>query len=210
MVQKEKRAPGRPRAYDADQVLDQALRVFWAKGYEATTVDDLTGAMGLSRPSLYNAYGDKEALFMRCLERYGLTRGALAAQALDSGATIQEAIHAYLRQAVMNATGEDLPHGCLIACVVPAIDNAGTRAYSASTLLQADDAIAKRLETAVAAGELPPDFPTVRRARRITDLSSALSIRARAGAFRAELLEDAAEGAALALTCSSASQLGSP
>ena len=204
MVQKEKqegkRPPGRPRAYDADQALDAAMRVFWTKGYEAATVDDLTGAMGLSRPSLYHAYGDKEALFMRCLERYSQTRGALAAQALASGASIGDSIAAYLRQAVLNATCDDQPSGCLISCVAAAIDAAETRAYSANTFRQADDAVARRLEAAIAAGELPPDFPAARRARRIIDLYTALAVRARAGATRAELLDDAAEGAELALS----------
>ena len=61
---------GRPREFDLDQALDAAINVFWSQGYEGTTLDDLTKAMGISRPSLYAAFGDKEATFKRAVERY--------------------------------------------------------------------------------------------------------------------------------------------
>ena len=205
-VQKIKRVPGRPRSFDADQALDQALHVFWTKGYEATTIDDLTAATGLGRPSLYNAYGDKEALFLECMKRYGATVGCLATQAMQRCDQVTEAITAYLTQMAINFTGEDSPSGCLIACVIPAIDSAQMRAYSTAVLAGSDEVVAARLTAAVESGELPAEFPVQRRARRVTDTASALALRARAGASRAELLEDAAEGAALALAFSSDSR----
>src|SRR5207244_857570 len=61
---------GRPRAFDVDQALDRALKVFWRKGYEGAALADLTRAMGINRPSLYAAFGNKEALFRRALDRY--------------------------------------------------------------------------------------------------------------------------------------------
>jgi AcrR family transcriptional regulator len=199
MVQNIKRLPGRPRLFDADQTLDQAIRVFWRKGYEGATIDDLTEATGLSRPSLYNAFGDKEALFMRCLERYVATIGSLAVQSMDAAGGAREAVCAYLRQAALNATGEGCPSGCLIACVVPAVENSSVRAFLAVAMAASDGAIAARLALGVASGELPSDFPVAQRARCVTDLSMALAVRARGGASRVELLETAAEGAALAL-----------
>src|SRR6185503_5597935 len=74
MVQKYEREPkrprGRPRAYDADEALRQARNTFWKKGYSATTLDDLSEATGMNRPSLYGAFGDKRALYLATLERY--------------------------------------------------------------------------------------------------------------------------------------------
>src|SRR5690242_20201777 len=61
---------GRPRAFDSDAALDRAMEVFWSKGYEGTSMSDLTQAMGINRPSLYAAFGDKESLFRRAIERY--------------------------------------------------------------------------------------------------------------------------------------------
>src|SRR5262249_27716280 len=61
---------GRPRTFDVDEALEIALKVFWRKGYEGTSIDDLTGAMGINRPSLYCAFGNKEQLFRKALDRY--------------------------------------------------------------------------------------------------------------------------------------------
>jgi AcrR family transcriptional regulator len=76
---------GRPRAFDADAALDRALEVFWRQGYEGTALSDLTEAMGINRPSLYAAFGNKEALFAKVLDRYTDGPGAFAAQAIESG-----------------------------------------------------------------------------------------------------------------------------
>src|SRR5262245_46609850 len=76
-------ALGRPRAFDVDEALDRALKVFWRKGYEGTSVSDLTKAMGINRPSLYAAYGDKQALFRKALERYEQGPMAFMEEALN-------------------------------------------------------------------------------------------------------------------------------
>lgn len=199
MVQNNKRMPGRPRCFQADQALDQAIRVFWTKGYEAATIDDLTIAMGLSRPSLYNAFGDKEALFIRCLERYETTIGALTGQAMETARSAREAVSVFLRQAVLNSTGEGGPNGCMIACIIPAVEDAAIRRFLAATVAASDAALTARLAAGIASGELSEDFPVAQRARLVTNLSMALALRARAGTSRETLLEAAAEGAALAL-----------
>src|SRR5438552_872534 len=74
---------GRPRAFDADKALDRALQVFWRKGYEGTSLSDLTRAMGINRPSLYAAFGDKEALFRKVLDRYVEGPSAYVREALE-------------------------------------------------------------------------------------------------------------------------------
>src|SRR6266849_7921221 len=74
---------GRPRAFDVDEALDQALKVFWRKGYEGTSLPDLTRAMGINRPSLYAAFGNKEALFRKALDRYVEGPAAYVREALE-------------------------------------------------------------------------------------------------------------------------------
>ena len=76
---------GRPRAFDIDQALDRALDVFWRKGYEGATLCDLTAAMGINPPSLYAAFGNKEGLFRKALDRYWRNcRHRLRTKALDA------------------------------------------------------------------------------------------------------------------------------
>src|SRR5438874_10454761 len=73
---------GRPRAFDVDEALDQALKVFWRKGYQGTSLPDLTRAMGINRPSLYAAFGNKQSLFCKALHRYNKEHAAHLREAL--------------------------------------------------------------------------------------------------------------------------------
>jgi len=80
---------GRPRSFDADRALDRALKVFWRKGYEGASLADLTSAMGINRPSLYAAFGNKEALFRKALDRYAEADGGTFAWHTTRGGTRQ-------------------------------------------------------------------------------------------------------------------------
>lgn len=193
------RLRGRPRLFDEAEALDQATQVFWAKGYDGATIDDLVAGTGVSRPSLYATFGDKETLFMRCLEHY--TRRAIlsTAQSLSAAPTVQEAIGSFLRMTVEGATCRSYPSGCLMACVVPSVEDHKVQDFAACAAAQVTQVIERRLEAAVAAGELPPDFPCAMRSRHILGMSSALALRARAGATREMLQADAADVVALLL-----------
>ena len=185
------RLRGRPRSFDEAEALDQATRIFWAKGYDGATVDDLVAGTGVSRPSLYATFGDKEALFMRCLEYY-VGKGVLsAAQSLSAASTVQEAVGSFLRMTVESVTCHSTPSGCLMVCVVPSVEDPKVQDFSARAAAQGAQMIEQRLREAVAAGELPPDFPCSMRSRHILGMSSALTLRARAGATRETLLADA-------------------
>src|SRR6478752_8329148 len=105
-------ARGRPRGFDTDEALDRAVEVFWRQGYEGTTLDDLTGAMGINRPSLYAAFGNKEATFRRAVERYSQVDMSYVAEALAQTTTRAVAEH-YLRSNVVAITRPGKPAGCL-------------------------------------------------------------------------------------------------
>ena len=190
-VDKDVRPRGRPRNFDETEALDAALRTFWAKGFDGTTIDDLVEATGVGRPSLYATFGDKDALFFRCLEHYAVTIGARTLAAFLEAEGVVDAVRAFLRQSVLNATGTATPPGCIMACVAPAVDDRRVRDRIAESMAGAVDAIATSLRGAITENALPKEFPVRERARAVVDVSSALTLRARLGATRKELLADA-------------------
>src|SRR5947209_16697338 len=103
---------GRPRSFDLDKALDAALQVFWRKGYEGASLSDLTQAMGINRPSLYAAFGDKEMLFRKALDRYASGPAAYVSEALKEP-TARAAIERLLREAADSLTNPHNPPGCL-------------------------------------------------------------------------------------------------
>ena len=103
---------GRPREFCTDKALAAALRVFWSKGYEGASMADLTEAMGITKPSLYAAFGNKEALFAKALDLYEAEKLAYTRTALDLP-TARQVAEAILRGAVANMTGKNEPHGCM-------------------------------------------------------------------------------------------------
>src|SRR6266849_10442783 len=103
---------GRPRSFDMDQALDRALQVFWRKGYEGTSLSDLTGAMAVNRPSLYAAFGDKEALFRKALDRYAEASASYVREALNQP-TARGVVESMLRGAANLLSNPKNPPGCL-------------------------------------------------------------------------------------------------
>src|SRR3954467_12458672 len=99
---------GRPRAFDADRALDRALTVFWKKGYEGASLPELTKAMGINRPSLYAAFGNKEALFRKAVERYAQGPAGYAREALELP-TARQVVERLLRGGICVATGPKGP-----------------------------------------------------------------------------------------------------
>src|SRR5262252_1533238 len=102
---------GRPRAFDIDDALDRALEVFWRKGYEGASLPDLTKAMGINRPSLYAAFGNKEALFRRAIERYVEGPGCHVREAIDEP-TARKVVERLLRGSIDLITDVRKPRGC--------------------------------------------------------------------------------------------------
>ena len=104
MVKNTKRPRGRPRTFDENEAIRMATKVFWRKGFDGATIDDLVEGMGVRRPSLYAIFGDKSALFMRCLKAYRDNLGKLAGGVLFGPADVREAIRSLLRFSVETAT----------------------------------------------------------------------------------------------------------
>src|SRR5580692_6017411 len=103
MIQNTARPRGRPRSFDETGALEKAIRVFWSKGYDGVTIDDLVAGMGVGRPSLYAVFGDKQALFLRVLRAYEENKRALAAKALLSPPALRDSLASFLRHVVEGA-----------------------------------------------------------------------------------------------------------
>jgi len=103
----------RPRSFDPDQALDLARDVFWEKGFHGTSLDDVTAATGLAKPSLYAAFGDKNALFLKVLERYHARIVANAERTVNDGPSAREAVHRWLTGFVPFCSGVKGKRGCL-------------------------------------------------------------------------------------------------
>ena len=127
MVKNVKRPRGRPRSFDESEAIRMATNVFWAKGFDGATIDDLVEGMGVGRPSIYAIFGDKSTLFMRCLEAYRDNLGNLAGRVLFGSTDVREAIRSLLRFSVESATDDGSPLGCLMVCVAPLVEDENVR-----------------------------------------------------------------------------------
>jgi AcrR family transcriptional regulator len=179
--------------------LDSAAELFWAKGFSATSLDELSAAMEMGRPSIYNAFGDKEALFVRVLERFRDTVAAGPVRAFESADTIQDALDAFFSATVEYTTADASHLGCLLLNVASATDSPEVRRFLREFLAATEELIAKRLARAVESGELPSDYSPREGARRAVNAMLSLGARARMGTPREELLNDAVEATAVVL-----------
>jgi AcrR family transcriptional regulator len=149
---------GRPRAFDRDEALRAAMRVFWEKGYEGASLDELQSAMGeISPPSFYAAFGSKERLFFEVVDRYAETVGYRPVEALEGRSTAREGVEAMLREAVDVFCGRDTPPGCpvILGGVNCAPASKAVEAKLRLHRLQIPEVFRRRLERGVAEGDLP-------------------------------------------------------
>ena len=199
MIQNTARPRGRPRSFDERDALEKATQVFWSKGYDGVTIDDLVAGMGVGRPTLYSVFGDKRAIFMRALRAYAERKGTLAAKALLSPRTLRDSLANFLRYAVESATEKGSARGCLLMCVAPVVDDAEVRQFVQNAAAGGVELVERRFQDAISAGEIPSDFPVAARAIQVTDLARGLTMRAQIGMPRKTLLKDAEEAAELVL-----------
>lgn len=178
----------RPREFDVDQAIERALHLFWAKGYEGTTLTDLTDTLGISRPSLYAAFGSKEELFQRALERYATGASAAVRAALEAP-TAREAAYAVLRFHADAAGRADVPRGCLLVqgALACSEETEPVRAALAEQRRAGELATRARFEKAQRAGELGHDAKPADLARWVWTVCHGLAVQAASGATREQL-----------------------
>jgi AcrR family transcriptional regulator len=178
---------GRPRAFDVDQALDKALLVFWRNGYEGASIADLTRAMGINPPSLYAAFGNKETLFRRAIDRYIEQRTRFWHEALAMP-TARAMVEHLFYGSVDFLTDESNPPGCLLVRGTLTCDAASSiHQELAARRAEGERLLRVRLEEAKVAGELPKDLEPAEFARFVMTMLEGMSVRAACGASRDEL-----------------------
>jgi len=204
-----KRVRGRPRAYDAEKALAQALDTFWKNGYSATTLDELGAAMGMNRPSLYGAFGDKRALYLSTLERYVEANRAAMDEALGGDRPLKEALmHVYELALGLYFRAGSAPKGCFLigTAAVEAVNDEAVRDILGKALRSFDRSFEARLVRAQGSGELDPNADPAVLARILSALMHTMAVRTRAGDKRAVLRATAEAG--VAMICAAAGAAG--
>ena len=180
--------PGRPREFCADQALAAALGVFWSKGYEGASLSDLTEAMGISRPSLYAAFGNKEALFRKALDLYEREKFAFMRAALDAP-TSRGVAEAVLRGALDSQTENNDRRGCLfVTHSVPCGTGAEVaRIEVVARRAVAEEALLRRFERAKAEHDLPETVDALGLAQYLFAVVQGMAVQAGSGVPREQL-----------------------
>jgi len=179
---------GRPREFDAEQALDAALNVFWRKGYEGATLPELTRAMGINRPSLYAAFGNKEELFRRAIDRYVEGPASHVAEALRAP-TARDVVRRLWRGSIRLTTASRNPRGCFLVqgALACGDEAAPARRETAKRRARFERLLRERFEQAKSEGDLPAHADPADLARYVATVSHGLAVQAAGGASRREL-----------------------
>jgi AcrR family transcriptional regulator len=179
---------GRPREFCVDRALAAALRVFWSKGYEGASLTDLTDAMGITRPSLYAAFGNKEALFRKALDLYESEKLEYTRAALEQPTARAVAEH-IMRGALEAQTANSEPHGCLgvISSMACGAEAESIKAEVVARRASSHRALVERFERAKMEGDLPAHVDAVGLTSYLYAILQGMAVQAGSGATREEL-----------------------
>ena len=194
-----KRRPGRPLSFDREEALEKAMRQFWSTGYETTSVADLTRVMGITAPSLYTAFGDKQSLFLECVQRYANPGPQGVAELIAEAPSARKAAQDLLEFAAQWFTQTDAPAGCLVASAASSGSAAAqqVRAALKSVRETTRGALQQRAERDIREGHLPKGTSSTALAAMTMALMQGMSTLARDGARR-EMLQEVARTAMVA------------
>ena len=181
---------GRPPSFNQDEALEKALNVFWLHGYEGTSMAELTEALGMNKPSIYAAFGNKEELFRKALAKYLAGPVAFVATALNQP-TAQKVVENFLFGAVEFLTKPNTPRGCMV--VQGALTCGEASAQIQKELMNHrqsyESALKQRFDLAVTQGDLPPQSNSAALAKYLATMHQGLSVQATSGASKEELTE---------------------
>jgi AcrR family transcriptional regulator len=180
---------GRPLSFDRGAALDKAMHVFWEHGYEAASIADLTAAMGITPPSLYTAFGDKEHLFLEAIEAYGKGPGGFGARALAEEPTARGAVQRLLEEAADELTQDCHPLGCMMVCSVAAKH---VQAALAKRRAVGVESMQARIQRGIDEGELPAHADAGALANFFAMVYQGMSMQAKDGASKRALLASVA------------------
>jgi AcrR family transcriptional regulator len=181
---------GRPRAYDPEVALAKATETFWSQGFAGASLDDLSAATGMNRPSLYGAFGDKQTLFKAALDAYMDRSRAAMTEAFRGGGSLREVLTRIYRTALGFYLSDDMGgRGCFLASagLGQAVVDHEVRQIVADGLHELDRGVEGLMQRRQARGELPPTVDPVALGRVASMMMNALSVRARAGETRQQL-----------------------
>ncbi len=183
--------PGRPLSFDREKALHAAMVLFWRSGYETTSVADLTEAMGITAPSLYTAFQDKETLFLECLQRYTDPAGYTDLPLMPEPASSREAAQMLLEFSARWFTQANAPAGCLVASAASSGSSSSERVRAALKKVRKDSqrTLRKKVEQDIRSGSLPETTNARALASMTIAVVQGMSTLARDGASRSSLLD---------------------
>lgn len=184
-----KKSRGRPSAFDYEDALEKALKVFWTRGYEGASMAELSEAMGINRPSIYAAYGNKEALFSKALSRYMNGPAAYVAEAMQEPTAKQVALK-FLTQSAEFLSNDSNPRGCMIA-IGSLFSGAGSEQVQQELVAYRqgyENVLRERFDLAKSQNDLPQNVNTAALAKYIATVHQGMSVQATSGATKEELL----------------------
>lgn len=182
-------ARGRPRQFDEDEALTGAMLLFWEKGLSATSLDDLAIVMNMNRPSIYNAFGNKDAIYRKSLARFCGQLDKGMQETLDASTSVDVGLNAFFEQAIEVYCGSNPQMGCLMICTAPseAVSNPEVGKDLRDLISRLDVGLSQRLARAQRNGEISVDLQPKLTAKLLQATLQTIALRARTGEPKASL-----------------------
>ena len=185
-------AGGRQRGFDKEEALDKAMRIFWKKGYVGTSISDLTTGLGINKPSLYSAFGNKEQLFIQTSKHYFERYAETHSQYLNSDGTVKERLSKFLSSVISQQCGDDTPKGCYVSLCISECEGEMYPPEAAELIEEANQYSENLLNDFLSAEQIkktiPESIDVAEVSRYLTTFIHGTAVMARGGRKQEELL----------------------